>query len=35
MPRCVILFSAETLMQAAVFCCGSARAFMVLPKMRL
>jgi transposase-like protein len=35
MPRLVIRFSADTLIHAPVFCCGSARAFMALPKMRL
>jgi len=31
MPRLVILFSADTLNHASVFCCGKARAFMQLP----
>ena len=34
-PRLVILCSADTLIHSSVFCCGHARAFMVLPKMRL
>ena len=35
MPKLVILFSADALIHASVFCCGSARAFIALPKMRL
>jgi len=34
-PRRVIRSNADTLIHASVFCCGRARAFMVLPKMRL
>ena len=35
MPRFVILLSADALIHASAFCCGNARAFRVLPKMRL
>ncbi|MFA5924082.1 MAG: hypothetical protein WC856_22795 [Methylococcaceae bacterium] len=32
MPKLVILLGADVLIHASVFCCGNARAFMVLPK---